>query len=77
MCHFQNKRDAEQSSSKTIKHFIIRDGEGDRFDIQHWERQWPNNVVLKCDLMRLGGFSSVRKVPLCLGHGGSRAGVGT
>lgn len=28
MCHFENKRDAEQSSSKTIKHFIIRDGEG-------------------------------------------------
>ena len=28
MCHFENKRDTEQSSSKTIKHFIIRDGEG-------------------------------------------------
>ena len=28
MCHFENKRDAAQSSSKTIKHFIIRDGEG-------------------------------------------------
>lgn len=28
MCLFKNKRDAEQSSSKTIKHFIIQDGEG-------------------------------------------------
>lgn len=28
MCHFESRRDTEQSSSKTIKHFIIQDGEG-------------------------------------------------